>query len=146
MAAIVEHAESQEEGEEEIHLFEAGESNGTGLKHLLNDGKIEGAARSDRRAEIVQPDDADQHEDGAGHGVEHEFDGGVDAALMSPDADEEVHGDEHDFPEEEKEKEVERKKNADDADFEHQQHDEKFFEAMMNAVPGREYGDGSQEG
>ena len=84
---------------------------------------------------VIEPEDADEHEDRAGHGVEHEFNGGVDAALVAPDADEQGHRDEHDFPEEEEEEKVEREENADDADFEHQQHDKKFFDSVMDAVP-----------
>ena len=58
---------------------------------------------------------------------------------VAPNADQEVHGEEHDFPEDEEEEEVERKKNADHAGFEDQQHDEKFFDAGVDAVPGAEY-------
>src|SRR5713101_3714819 len=136
---------SQEEGEEEVHLLERGQTDGAGLQHLLDGGEIEGAAWDRGRTEIVQPDDAHEHEDGAGHGVEHEFDGSVDAALVSPDADEEVHGNQHHFPEEEEEEEVEREEDADHADFEHQQHDEKFLDAVLDAVPGGEHRDGGEE-
>ncbi len=93
----------------------------------------------------MAPDDADEHQDGAGHGVKHEFHGGIDAALVSPNADEEIHGDEHDFPEEKKEEEIEREEDTDHADFEHQQHDEEFLDAMLDAIPGREYGNSGQE-
>src|SRR5216683_5626947 len=125
--------------------YERGQTDGAGLQHLLDGGEIEGAAWDRGRTEIVQPDDAHEHEDGAGHGVEHEFDGSVDAALVSPDADEEVHGNQHHFPEEEEEEEVEREEDADHADFEHQQHDEKFLDAVLDAVPGGEHGDGGQK-
>ena len=64
---------------------------------------------------------------------------------MAPDTDEEGHGDEHDFPEEKKEEEVEREEDTNDADFEHQQHDEKFLDAFVNAVPGSDDGDGGEE-
>src|SRR5690348_4767834 len=93
----------------------------------------------------MQPDDADEHEDGAGHSVQNEFYGGVDAAFVSPDADQEIHGDQHYFPEEKEEKEVEREEHADDANFEHQQHDEEFFYAMLDAVPGRQNGNGGEK-
>src|SRR6202022_4689506 len=137
--------EGQEEGEEEVHLFVRGKTNGAGLQHLLNGGQIESAARHGAGAQIVNPDDADEHEDGAGHGVEDELDGGVDAALVPPDANEEIHGDEHHFPEEEEEEEVKGEEDADDANFQHQQHDEKFFDAVLDAVPGRQHGDGGKK-
>ncbi len=94
---------------------------------------------------VVKPEDADQHEDRAGHRVEDEFDGGVDAAVVAPDADEQVHGDEHDFPEKEEEEEVEGEEDADDADFEKEDGDEKFFDALLDAAPGTEDGDDGEE-
>src|SRR4029077_10741462 len=108
---------SNEKGEEEIHFLERGETNGAGLQHLLNRRQIEGSPGHQARAQIVQPDDADEHEDGSGHGVKHKFHGGIDAALVSPDADEEIHGDEHHFPEEEEEEEVEREEHTNYTDF-----------------------------
>jgi len=58
----------------------------------------------------VECQDREQHDDGAGEGVQEEFDGGVEAALASPDADEEIHGNEHDFPENIEEKEIKGEK------------------------------------
>ena len=138
--------EGEEEGEEKQKFGGADDTWRSGakkpgicLQSLLDERKVEAAG------EVVQPDDADEHEDGAGHRIEDEFYGGVDAAAMTPDADEEGHGDQHDFPEEEEEEEIEREEDADDADFEHQQHDEKFLDALVNAVPGRDDGDGGEE-
>ena len=76
---------------------------------------------------------------------EHEFDGGVDAAIVAPDADEQGHRDEHHFPEQEEEEEIERDEDADDSDFEHQEHDEEFFDAMVDAVPRSQNGDRREE-
>ena len=89
---------------------------------------------------VIEPQDADEHENRTGHGVEHEFDGGVNAALVPPNADEEVHRDEHHFPEEEEEEEVEREEDADDADFQKQNHNETFFDALFDALPRAENG------
>jgi hypothetical protein len=46
-----------------------------------------------------QPDDGQQHEQTSGHGKQKELDGGVDPALASPDADDEIHRHQHDLPE-----------------------------------------------
>ena len=51
---------------------------------------------------------AEQHEDAAGQRVEEELDGRVLVARAAPDADEEVHRQEHDLPEHVEEEEVER--------------------------------------
>src|SRR5256885_4337923 len=130
----------EKEGQEQEHFLGASEHDLASLQGLLDGGQVKGAG------DVVEPDDADEHQDGASHGVEHELDGGVDAALVSPDANEEGHGNEHDFPEKEKEKEVQGKKHADDADLEHQEHDEKFLDARLDAGPGGKHGDDGQEG
>ena len=84
----------------------------------------------------MQPQDPHQHQDGAGHRVEDKLHRRVDAPLVSPDADEEVHRKQHHFPEEEEEKQVERQKDSDNPGFQHQQHQEKFFYALVDARPG----------
>ena len=70
---------------------------------------------------IVEPDDRHQHQDRAEHGVQNEFQRGVDAPLVAPDADQEIHRDQHHFPEQEEEEQVERDEDADHAGFQHQQ-------------------------
>ncbi len=99
------------------------------MEQRLNRGKVE-CARG-----VVQPDDANQHEDRARHRVEDEFHGGVYAALVPPNADQQRHGNQHHFPEKEEEEKVEREKHADNADFQHQQHHKKFFDAVLDAFP-----------
>src|SRR2546423_7242786 len=44
---------------------------------------------------VVEPDYADEHENRASHGVDNEFHGGVDAALVSPDAEIRYRSEEH---------------------------------------------------
>src|SRR5207247_5013771 len=113
--------ERHEERQEKQHLRARFEDQLTIRQHLLNRRHIEGP-RS-----VVEPDDAHQHQNRAGHGVEHKFYGGIDAPLVAPDPDQEGHGDQHQFPEEEEQEKVERQENDDHADFEQQQHDEKFL-------------------
>ena len=43
------------------------------------------------------------------------FDGGVDAALVTPDRDQEVHRDQHQFPDEVEQEQIERQEDAGDA-------------------------------
>src|SRR5207245_8373570 len=56
------------------------------------------------------------------------------------------HRNEHDFPEQKEEEEVEREEDANDADFEEQKRHEEFFHAFLNAFPGSQNGDQSEEG
>src|SRR6266849_4455622 len=109
------------------------------MEQRLNRGKVE-CARG-----VIQPDDANQHEDRARHRVEDEFHGGVYAALVPPNADQQRHGNQHHFPEKEEEEKVEREKHADNADFQHQQHHKKLFDAVLDALPRRQNRNRSQE-
>src|ERR1700739_2858676 len=89
----------------------AAEEFGVILQRLLNHRQIKSAC------DVVQPKNADQHQDRAGHGVKDKFYSRVNAALMAPDADQESHGDKHDFPKQEEEEQVQREKDADNTDF-----------------------------
>ena len=64
---------------------------------------------------------------------------------MAPDADQEGHGDQHDLPEEEEEEQVEGKENTDHTDFQKQQCEVEFLNAVMHAVPGSEHADRREE-
>ena len=66
-------------------------------------------------AEEHQGQDADQHQGRAEHRVDEELEGGVDPPLVAPPADEEVHRDEHDLPEQEEHEQVERQEHPDAA-------------------------------
>src|SRR5581483_9166773 len=55
--------------------------------------------------EEVEPEDREQHEHRSGERVEEELDRGVELSRPAPDADDEVHRHEHDFPEEIEEEE-----------------------------------------
>ena len=53
----------------------------------------------ERAGAVVEVDDGGQHQHRAGHRVEEELHRRVDAPLVAPDADQEVHGHQRDFPE-----------------------------------------------
>ena len=57
---------------------------------------------------------------------------------MSPDADQEIHRDQHHFPEQEEQEQVQRNEHADHSGFQNQQRDEKAFHALVNRFPGSE--------
>src|SRR5271170_4053299 len=96
-------------------------------------GQIKGAQEAARSAaEIVKPQNRHQHQNGAKHGVENKFHGGVDAARVAPYADQEIHGNQRQFPENEEEEQVERNENADHGRFDYQQRDEETFHVFMD--------------
>ena len=65
---------------------------------------------------------------------------------MAPHADEEIHGDQHCFPEEKEQEEIEGNEDANHPGFESQQKQVKFLDAMMRAMPRGEHADGGEEG
>ena len=53
----------------------------------------------ERAGLAVEPQNCDQHQDRAEHRVQNEFHRGVNAAVVAPHADHEIHGDQRQFPE-----------------------------------------------
>ena len=65
--------------------------------------------------EEVERQDREQHDHRSRQRVDEELDRGVEFPRTAPDADDEVHRHEHDFPENVEEEEVERAERADHA-------------------------------
>ncbi len=96
-----------------------------GLGHPLRFEILDGVLDhrgADEIADVgeVKRQQRDQDEDAAEQGVEEELDGGVLAARAAPDADQEVHGQEHDFPEDVEQEEIQRQERAQHAGFQKQ--------------------------
>ena len=68
----------------------------------------------------VQHQDGDQHQHAAEQRVEKELDRRIFTPWSAPDADQEVHRQQHDFPEDVEQEEVEGQKDADHASFQQQ--------------------------
>ena len=75
---------------------------------------IEGVDAGFPSVDEKEAEDCRQHHKAAQLGEEEKFHGGVSPSLMSPQGDEEVHGHEHELPEEVEEKEIHGDKDADD--------------------------------
>ena len=132
--------EGDEEGQEEQHLLEWAEDQAATRKLIQDGGVAEGAGA------IVEINDRHQHQHRAGHGVEEELHRGVNAALVAPDADQEIHGDEADFPKHVKQKQVLGEENTHQAEFEQQQESEEFLDAALDVAPTDQHADGGEEG
>ena len=83
---------------------------------------------------------ADEHERRADHRVQEELRGGVDAALVAPAADEEVHRHEHDLEEDEEQEQVEAEERAHHAGLEQQQPREVRLVLAGSCCAGRRRG------
>ena len=94
---------------------------------------------------VEQIKNADQHQEGTDHGVQYELDCGIDPSLASPYPDQEIHRDQHDFPENVKEHQVERAKHSDHSRLERKKTDHERFDLLRYRLPGRENGQRRQK-
>src|SRR5580704_6078876 len=136
----------KEEGEKEQHLRSRTQYKTSALKHLLENRQIEAATRNDCCAQVIEPDDSHKHQNRARHRVEKKLYRGVDPVFVTPYADQQRQGNEPDLPEDKKEHEVKRKKNANDSDFQQKEHDVELFHAMLDIFPRSQYADRREEG
>src|SRR5262245_3821805 len=92
------------------------------VMHQLDDIKGELASPVVRIAiEEVQRQNPQEHEHRAKQGVQEELDGRIQAPPMAPDANEEVHRHQHDFPKDVEQEEVQRHEHAQHAGLQKQQ-------------------------
>ena len=99
------------------------------LRHELHQGEnVEGVWLG----RVVHDEHAHEHEHRSDERVDEEFDRGVQPVLTSPDSDQEVHREEHDFPEDVEQEEVERREDADDSRLENQEEDEEALRPLVD--------------
>ena len=84
----------------------------------------------------VQHQDGDQHQHAAEQRVEEELDRRVFAPRAAPDADQEVHRQQHHFPEDVEQEEVERQEDAEHARFEQQEQNAVGLHVLVDRPAG----------
>ena len=84
----------------------------------------------------VEGDDGQEHQDASHHGEEEELDRRVDPPRAAPYPDEEVHGDEHQLPEDVEEDQVEGAEGADHRRFEEEEGDVILLDPVLDGLPG----------
>ena len=132
--------EAQEEGQEHPPLQAGVEA------VLLELDDVEGVLPGLRvGVVVVQRQDAEQHHDAADQGVQEELDGRVEPAVAAPDADQEVHRDQHHLPEQEEQQEVERHEGADHPGLEEEQEDVVLLHPLGDRRPRRQDGDDAHQ-
>jgi hypothetical protein len=91
-------------------------------------------------------DDGDQHEDAAGHRVEDELHRRVDAAVVSPHPDEEVHRDQHGVPEDVEQEQVDRDEHPEHRGLEREHEEGEVAHALVHRLPRRQQRERGEEG
>ena len=80
----------------------------------------------------VQHQDGDQHQHAADQRVQEELDRRIFAPRPAPDADQEVHRQQHDFPEHVEQEEIERHEHAQHARFQQQEQNAVGFHVLVD--------------
>src|SRR5712692_4489232 len=86
----------------------------------------------------IEDQHGDQHEYAAEHGVQKEFDCGILTSRSTPDADEEVHGQQHQFPKDVKEEKIHGAEDADHSSIEEKEQREIAFHCALNTPRGED--------
>ena len=86
----------------------------------------------------IEHQNSEQHQDRADQGIDHELDRRVAAPRAAPDRDDEVHRDQHGFPEDKEEQEIERHEDAQHAGLQDQEKGVIFLETVLDRGPARQ--------
>jgi len=95
----------------------------------------------------VDSDDGHQHQDASCHGVKEELDCRVHPSLrVAPDADQEIHGDQHDLPEYVKQDEVEGHQGSHHTGFEKEKGDHELLDPFLDGTEGTQNAKNGEKG
>ena len=118
-----------------------------GMDTLIQLQEVEGVRAGGLAVVEVEDQNGHQHQQGAEHGEQEELDGRIDpAGRVAPNPDEQVHGDEHHFPEDVEQEEVQGDEDADHAGHQGQQADHEFLDPDLDVVPGGQDAQRGEEG
>ena len=81
---------------------------------------------------VHEVQDRDQHQQRPDHREQYELDSGVNLAPVSPDADQEVHRDQHHFPEHVEQEQIDREQRAEQAGLEHQHEETELARTLLD--------------
>ena len=84
----------------------------------------------------IQGDEGDEHQQTAGQGVKQELDGRVDPVLMPPDAHQEEHGNNLDFPKEIKEQQIGGQEEAGQGALQEKDEEKEGADLEVDGLPG----------
>ena len=83
----------------------------------------------------IDRQDADEHEHRSGQGIQEKLDGGIKLSGAAPYSDQEIHGNQHDFPEHIKDQEIERHEDAEHSGLKQEHESVVFLDALLDGRP-----------
>ncbi len=117
-----------------------------GYAKLLQFQQVEGGIAGGGGVHEVENHDGYQHQHAASHGVEDELQRSVDPPLTAPHADEEVHGNEGDLPEDIEQEEIEGGEDPDHAHLQKEHEDVILLDPFGDGRPRGKDGHGREKG
>ena len=134
----------RERDEEPQHQQHAGALRHRGAEQLEI---VEGELARRLAVHEGQREDRQQHQQPTALGEQEELDSRMHPTLVAPDRHQEIHRDQHDFPEEEEQEKVGRQEHADDAGCRCQQADMEEADMLLHLAPGdHDAGQGERQG
>ena len=94
----------------------------------------------------VEGHDRHEHQDASHHREKEELDGRIDPVRAAPYPDEEVHGDQHELPEDVEQNEVQGAQGADHRRFQQEEGDVIFLDLVLDRFPGAQDAKDGDEG
>ena len=131
------HVRIWQPGVQRPHRHLDGEGRGEGQEQPQLDVRQDAAVGDDlrhREGALVdaQPQDRQQHQDRARHGVQEELDRRIHAPRTAPHADQEVHRHQGEFPEDVEQEQVQRHEHTDHAHFQQQEEDHEVLDPLLD--------------
>src|ERR1700674_4977546 len=81
---------------------------------------------------VDQVQNRDQHQQRPDHREQHELDGGVNLAAVTPNSDKEVHRDQHHFPEHVEQEQIDREQRTEQPGFQHEHEEAEFARSLFD--------------
>ncbi len=95
---------------------------------------------------VIDENDRYQHQQRADRRVDKELDRSVNAPATTPDTDHEIHGDQHQFPEDVEEEQVKGNEGTQHGGFKQQGQGHEAFDVLLHGIPGGKDRDRHDEG
>ncbi len=88
----------------------------------------------------IEGNNSDEHQNASCHGIEKELDSSVNSAFwVSPDADQEIHRNQHDLPEYVKQDEIESYQCTHHTGFEEEEGNHELLDAILDGAESTQY-------
>src|ERR1700676_4004115 len=137
------HRHLDGEGEEESKKQQRGYGGTVGRiginlrRRFVEGGETERINSCESMIVEIKEQNAQQHQHRSGQRVEKEFDRCVEFAWAAPDADQQIHWNQHRFPEYKEQEEIERHEYAKHPGLKNQEPDVIFLDAVLDSGPRR---------